>query len=178
MHMEPQSPPPISKFIGEFRATTHDTVVVMPATKSVPDWSDRFRWQMNGGVVEAIGVTAPFEFVTDAMANLEVVVGGDGHIAGVGEAVDVGSQKEAVPYAVGTALAERVNVGCLEDLHRALLGDGTAAAVGLGHHDRETPPPKRDFTRHSAPRPWRSPRGSVHIPHERSNGLKLYPKWL
>lgn len=82
---------------------------------------------------------AVVEVVLEAAADEEAAVGGDGYVAGVEEAVDVGAEEEAVVETVVASFGYGTDVGGVQDGEGLLPGDGAAALVVVGHQDPEGP---------------------------------------
>ena len=70
--------------------------------------------------VELVVVLPVVEVRVDAVADLEVVVRGDGHVAGIEQLVDIGSQQQPVLDVVPRRFTERPDVSCLERRERLL----------------------------------------------------------
>jgi len=78
----------------------------------------------------------PAEVVAEVVAHAERVVGRDGDVAGVAEAVDVGAEQQSVGERVRAAARVGAHVGGLERGQRVLARD-RAGAVGAGDGDAE-----------------------------------------
>jgi hypothetical protein len=78
-------------------------------------------------VVEGHVGFAVVEVVLEAAADEEAAVGGDGDVAGVEEAVDVGAEEEAVVEAVLAPLGHGPDVRGVQDRDGLLSRDGAAA---------------------------------------------------
>ena len=81
------------------------------------------------------------EVRVDVVAYLELVVRGDGHVAGVEQLVDVGSQEQAVPDVVLWLFLEGPDVSRLERRKRLLARYGALPAVDVGDDGPEDPLP-------------------------------------
>ena len=75
---------------------------------------------------------AVVEFLPDAVADLEAQLGRYRHIAGIEQAVNVASQKQAIAGLVHSAVAEGTDVGRFQRRQRSLLGNGTTPTVDIG----------------------------------------------
>jgi hypothetical protein len=85
----------------------------------------------------------PAEVVGEVVAHAEAVVGRDGDVAGVVEAVDVGAQQQSVGQRVLAAVGVGAHVGGLERGQRVFPRDG-AGTVGAGDGDASSNPPAID----------------------------------
>jgi hypothetical protein len=81
---------------------------------------------------------AVVEVVLQAAADEEAAVGGDSDVALVVEAVDVGAEEEAVVEAVLASLADREDVGGVQDRQRLLSGHRAATLVAVRHQHAES----------------------------------------
>lgn len=99
--------------------------------------------QADGGAVGAQGVFEVFAeaavgvLVAQDGADAELVVGGDRHVAGVVEAVQIGAQEQAIGDLVGAAVGVGLDVGGVEDGQAVLAGGGAGSGVGLGDGEAE-----------------------------------------
>jgi len=89
-------------------------------------------------VVERHVGLAVVEVVLEAPADQEAAVRGDGDVALVVEAVDVGAEEEAVVLTVLASGGHRTDVGGVQDGEGLLSRHGAAALVVVGHQDAES----------------------------------------
>jgi len=80
---------------------------------------------------------AVFEIVLQLATHPEAMVGSDGDVAAVEEAVDIGSEKEAVIDSMCSAVSDGSNVGRLQYREGLLLRDRAPALVGVRDQDPE-----------------------------------------
>ena len=96
----------------------------------------------------------PAEVVGEVVAHAEAVVGGDGDVAGVEEAVDVGAQQQSVGERVLAAVCVGAHVGGLERGQRVLSRHGAAARCSAALPTtctRASNPPKSSPPRDTIP---------------------------
>ena len=84
----------------------------------------RIAWHPDPLVVEGHVGLAIVEIVLEPVADEEAAVGGDGDVAGIEEAVDVGAQEEAIVETVLASVSDRPDVGGVQDGEGFLAGHG------------------------------------------------------
>ena len=82
--------------------------------------------------MQGVIMTPVFELFADAAADLEMVVGSHGHIAGVKEAVDIAAQQQAILRLVRAAFGIGPDVCGFERRQGPLARDGTLATIDIG----------------------------------------------
>lgn len=90
-------------------------------------------------VVEGHVGLAVVEIILEATADEKAALRSHGHIAGVVEAVDIGTKEETIVEAVLAPLSHGADVRGVQDREGLLSRDGAAAAVVVRHQDAEGP---------------------------------------
>lgn len=87
--------------------------------------------------VEWVVGSAVVVVVLEAATDLEMMMAGDGNVALVEEAVNVGTQEQAVGDGVLPSFGVGFDMGGLKHGQGMLVGDGTGSLVGIGDTDPE-----------------------------------------
>ena len=101
--------------------------------------------------MELVVVLAVVEVRVDVVTDLEVVVRCDGHVPGIEQLVDIGSQQQPVPDVVLRGLTERADVSRLERRERLLARYRALPPVHVRDDSAEDPCPTRGLTGTGSP---------------------------
>src|SRR4029077_1659951 len=94
-------------------------------------------WHPDTLVVRAADALAVVEVILEAAADEEAAVRGDGDVALIVEAMDVGTEEKAVVEAVLAPFADRKDVSGVQDRQGLLSGDRATTLIVIRHQHAE-----------------------------------------